>query len=70
MWDKLILTDKENEHLTISIAAGVAIGVMGGAFFSQAQLGFALGGVIGILTSLVYTYSKRLKAKHYNYKGL
>ncbi|MPQ42657.1 hypothetical protein [Clostridium tarantellae] len=61
MWDKLALTDKENEHLTMSIAVGVAIGLMGGAFFSQAQLGFALGGVIGVITSLAYSCHKRFK---------
>lgn len=64
MLDKLILSDTENEHLTKSIACGVGLGVIIGAIFNNVELGFAFGGVVGVISSLVYSYHKRYKIKH------
>ena len=61
--EKMILSDKECEYLTKSIAGGVLIGLALGALFNNPQFGFALGGVTGIVSSLIYTLVKRAKIK-------
>jgi len=60
---KLTCLDKECEYLTKSIAGGVLIGLALGAIFNNPQFGFALGGVTGIVASLIYTLIKRAKIK-------
>ncbi len=59
----MILSDKECEYITKSIAGGVLIGLALGALFNNPQFGFALGGVIGIVSSFIYTLVKRTKIK-------
>lgn len=61
--EKMILSDKECEYITKSIAGGVLIGLALGALFNNPQFGFALGGVIGIVSSFIYTLVKRTKIK-------
>lgn len=59
--EKMILSDKECENLTKSIAGGVGIGLALGAILNNPQFGFALGGVIGVLSSLIYSLVLRIK---------
>ncbi|MGG5460307.1 hypothetical protein [Clostridium sp. B9] len=61
MLEKMILSDKECENITKSIAGGVGIGLSLGAIFNNPQFGFALGGVVGVIASLVYSLVKRSK---------
>lgn len=61
MLEKMILSEKECENLTKSIAGGVGIGLALGAILNNPQFGFALGGVTGIIASLIYTLVKRSK---------
>lgn len=61
MLEKMILSDKECEYLAKSIAGGVLIGLALGAIFNNPQFGFALGGVTGIVASLIYTLVKELR---------
>ncbi|MDZ5255251.1 hypothetical protein [Clostridium sp. LIBA-8841] len=63
MLEKMILSDKECEYLTKSIAGGVGIGLALGAIMNNPEFGFALGGVVGIVSSLIYTLVKRSKSK-------
>lgn len=62
MLEKMILSEKECENLTKSIAGGVGIGLALGSILNNPQFGFALGGVIGIVASLIYTLIKRSKS--------
>lgn len=59
MLDKMILSDKECEHLTKSIAGGVGLGLALGAIINNPQLFFALGGVVGIIFSLIHMLVSR-----------
>lgn len=52
--DKLNSTDDEITRISCGIAFGSGIGVVLGAIISNVPLGFSLGGVSGILISLVY----------------
>lgn len=61
MLEKMILSEKECENLTKSIAGGVGIGLALGAILNNPQFGFALGGVTGIIASLIYTLVKSSK---------
>ncbi|EGT3616041.1 hypothetical protein FHH43_07320 [Clostridium perfringens] len=63
MLEKIMLSDKECEYITKSIACGVGIGLALGAIMNNPQFGFALGGVIGIVASMIYTLVKRNKSK-------
>ncbi len=66
MLEKIILSDKECEHLTKSIAGGVGIGLALGAMVNNPQFWFALGGVVGIVFSLIYTLINRNKQSKLN----
>lgn len=66
MLEKIILSDKECEHLTKSIACGVGIGLALGAMVNNTQFWFALGGVVGIVFSLIYTLINRNKQSKLN----
>lgn len=53
MCDKLILKEKDYEILTKGIACGVGVGIIIGAILQEVILIFALGGVVGIITSSI-----------------
>ena len=56
MVEKIMLSDKDYEYLTKGIASGVGIGTIIGMLLQDIILGFAAGGVIGIILSFVYSY--------------
>lgn len=56
MLDKISLDEKEYDNLTKGLAAGVGIGIIIGACIGNVTLAFAAGGVIGIVSSLIYSY--------------
>ena len=61
MIEKIILSDKEYEYLTKVIALGVGIGTLIGLLLENVILGFASGGVIGIILSFIYSYYKKTR---------
>lgn len=61
MVEKIILSDKDYEYLTKGIASGVGIGTLSGLLLEDIVLGFAAGGVIGIIASFIYSYYKKIK---------
>ncbi|MEN8079326.1 hypothetical protein ABFP60_20425 [Clostridioides difficile] len=61
MVEKIILSDKDYEYLTKGIASGVGIGTLIGLLLEDIVLGFAAGGVIGIIASFIYSYYKKIK---------
>lgn len=63
MLDKLCLTDKECEYLAKGIAIGVGSGVFIGAIVGNVALTFSIGGVLGILGSLFYSWHKKRNIK-------
>lgn len=62
MIEKIILTDKEYENLAKGLAIGVSIGTIVGAIINLAAFCFTLGGVIGIIGSVIYS---RINKKKY-----
>ena len=60
MVEKIMLSDKDYEYLTKGLAGGVGIGIIIGAIAEI--LGFAAGGVIGIILSFVYSYYRKAKS--------
>ena len=54
MIEKIILSDQDYEYLTKGIASGIGIGTLVGLLLENVILGFASGGVIGIILSLIY----------------
>ncbi|WP_160680925.1 hypothetical protein [Clostridium sp. C8-1-8] len=64
MFEKISLSDKENEILAKGIAAGVGLGIVVGVLLNYVILGFAAGGVVGILCSLTYSFYMRIKSKN------
>ena len=61
MIEKIILSDKDYEYLTKGIAIGVGIGTLVGLLLENVILGFASGGVIGIILSFIYSYYKKVR---------
>jgi hypothetical protein len=59
--DKLNSTDDDITRISYGIAFGSGIGVVLGAIISNVPLGFSLGGVSGILISIVYNFVVRNK---------
>ena len=59
MIEKIILSDQDYEYLTKGIASGVGIGTIVGLLLGNVILGFASGGVIGIILSFIYSYYKK-----------
>ena len=55
----IILSEKDYECLTKAIAMGVAIGTIIGAILDDVILFFALGGIIGIVTSFILCTIKK-----------
>ncbi len=60
MIEKIILSDQDYEYLTKGIAGGVGIGTLLGLLLENVIFGFALGGVIGIILSLIYSGYKKV----------
>ncbi len=60
MIEKIILSDQDYEYLTKGIASGIGIGTLVGLLLENVILGFASGGVIGIILSLIYSYYKKI----------
>lgn len=61
MWKKLILSEKDYEYLTKGLALGVGIGTIIGALLENVLLFFALGGVLGIIGSSIFSFYKKFK---------
>ncbi|MNO46980.1 hypothetical protein D3C76_372780 [compost metagenome] len=59
--DKLNSTDDDITRISYGIAFGSGIGVVLGAIISNVPLGFSLGGVSGILISIVYNFVVKSK---------
>ena len=58
MFKRIYLSDKQCEYLAKGIALGVGLGTLLGAIIGYVELFFALGGVFGILISLIYAFIK------------
>ena len=63
MLEKISLSDRECEILAKGIAAGAGIGVLVGVFAENVPLTFSLGGVLGIIGSLIYCAYEKYKKK-------
>lgn len=61
MLDKISLSDREYEIVSKGIAIGSGIGIGIGAIVTNITLFFALGGVIGIITSFIYAKYQKVK---------
>lgn len=61
MLEKIEITEEDYERLAKGIAIGVGIGILIGAFIGDVIFMFALGGVIGILGSLGYSFFRRYR---------
>ena len=59
MFKKIYLSDKQCEYLAKGIVLGVGLGTLLGTIIGYVQLFFALGGVSGILISLIYSIIKK-----------
>ncbi|MDQ0461712.1 hypothetical protein [Clostridium sardiniense] len=62
VFEKANLTEYEYELVAKGIAFGVGSGVLIGTLIGEVVLFFSLGGVIGIISTLAYTFYKRLKS--------
>ena len=51
------------KNLTKGIAIGVGIGIFAGAFLGNIIFTFAAGGVIGMISGLIYSTYKKFKKK-------
>ncbi|MBK1811694.1 hypothetical protein JHL18_13810 [Clostridium sp. YIM B02505] len=56
----LSVTDDDIRYLAYGIGAGTTTGLIIGFFISNLPLGFALGGVLGIIVSGIYSIYKKL----------
>ncbi|GAA0078948.1 hypothetical protein UT300005_33270 [Clostridium sp. CTA-5] len=63
MLEKLMLSDKECENLAKGIAIGVGLGTVVGALLDNTVFYFAFGGVVGIVSSLIYSKVEENKKK-------
>ena len=59
--EKFMLSEEGYEYLTKGIAIGVGIGIFAGAFLGNIIFTFAAGGVIGMISGLIYSTYKSLK---------
>ena len=59
----LTLSDKEMEYVAMGIVLGVGIGIFMGLFVDYIEFTFAIGAVLGIIGSLIFTIIKRIKSK-------
>lgn len=56
----LELTEDDIKYTAHGIAAGCSTGILLGLFFENVILGFALGGVIGIVSAIIFSTIKKL----------
>lgn len=63
MLEKIMLTDKEYENLAKGLAIGVSLGTIIGAVINLTTFCFTLGGVIGVIGSLIYSKINKNKWK-------
>ena len=61
--EKFMLSEEGYEYLTKGIAIGVGIGIFAGAFLGNIIFTFAVGGVIGMISGLIYSTYKKFKKK-------
>ena len=61
MWKKLILSEKDYEYLTKGLASGVGLGIIIGSISGDVLFFFALGGVLGIIGSSIFSFYKKFK---------
>lgn len=61
VFEKANLTECEYELVAKGIAFGVGIGILIGTLIGEVVLFFSLGGVLGIISTLTYTFYKRFK---------
>lgn len=61
MLEKISLSDREYEMVTKGIAIGVGSGILLGAIVGKITLFFALGGVCGVIFSLIYAKQHKVK---------
>lgn len=61
MIEKIILSDQDYEYLTKGIVIGVGVGILVGLLLENVIFGFASGGVIGIISSFIYSYYKKVR---------
>lgn len=64
MWKKLILSEKDYEYLTKGLASGVGLGVIIGSLVGDVLFFFALGGVLGIIGSGIFSFYKKFKVEN------
>jgi len=55
MLDKFSLSERECENISKGIAWGVGLGTLSGLLIGNVILWFAMGGVVGIISSLIYS---------------
>lgn len=61
VWKKLILSEKDYEYLTKGLASGVGLGIIIGSLAGDVLFFFALGGVLGIIGSGIFSFYKKFK---------
>ncbi|MEG2727366.1 MAG: hypothetical protein RR940_03930 [Bacilli bacterium] len=61
--EKIYLSDKEYEIISKGIVFGVLVGTLIGMFIGEVVLFFSLGGVLGIISTTIYTITRKIKAK-------
>jgi uncharacterized membrane protein len=64
MLDKISLSEREYENVAKGIAGGVGIGTLIGLIIGNVTLWFAIGGVVGIISSLIYSSFVKHKNKN------
>ena len=64
MLKKLILSEKDYEYLTKGLASGVGIGIITGSLVGDVLFFFALGGILGIIGSGIFSFYKKVKVDH------
>ena len=58
---KLILSEKDYEYLTKGLASGVGLGIIIGALVEDILFFFALGGILGIIGSGIFSFYRKFK---------
>ena len=63
MLEKLVLSDQDYDYLAKGIAVGAGIGILLGFFIDNIILTFSACSVIGIISSLGYSFCMKSKSK-------